>query len=456
MKREVDENGNIIIREVPRYDETRQWEPPSFYIHHPWSIDSYRVRLQAFLWQIEQYAPIIFASILLLFLASFAGLLIFSSWETEHDKFEKELAALAASSSQERSSEDWSAVSAVEESDNVNAVSERGSARRNPDGIGRMAAASIPRSMEDADRMADIPAPGSIMNVLSEPEGATVLVDFDSIGTTPARVRLGTGVYIVSVAFDEGDRRDSLIILEKPSSRTVTFSRDGSASNDDLIASRVANRVAASGMVMAGSFEAPTRVEAPTPVSDVESGPSTDRPAEPGNAEGANDSQDRVESARAAPATATASESTGELVVTSEPAGASVAIDGVVRGRTPLFLPDVTSGSYDVRVEMEGYESAAERVDVSPADRAVIRHDLEPLMGTLAVLVKPWGSIYINDALHVRNTDLRYTVALASGSHRIRVEHPTLGRRDVEVNVAPGEARDVVIDLTGTVSDASR
>lgn len=450
MKREVDENGNIIIRDVPRYDETRPWEPPSFYIHHPWSIDSYRVRFQAFLWQIEQYAPILFASILLLFFASFAGLLIFSSWETEHDKFEKELAVLAASSTQDRPSEDWSSVSAVEDSENRNADSERGSVRGNPDGFGRVTAASGPHSMEDADRLVDVSAPGSIMNVVSDPEGATVLVDFDSIATTPARVRLGQGVYVVSVAFDEDDRRDSLIILEKPSTRTVTFSRDGSTSSDDLIASSLDNSIAASGAVMAGSSEAPTSV------SDAESRPSTDRRTDSGSAEGVSDSQDRVESPGAEAATPAASASTGELVVTSEPAGASVSIDGVVRGSTPLFLPDVTAGSYDVRVEMEGYESEGERVNVSSADRAVIRHDLEPLMGTLAVLVKPWGSIYINDALHVRNTDLRYTVGLSSGSHTVRVEHPHLGRRDVEVNVAPGETRDIVIDLTGTVSDASR
>lgn len=450
MKREVDENGNVIIRDVPRYDETRQWEPPSFYIHHPWSFESYRARFQALLWQIEQHAPILFAAILLLFLTSFAGLLIFSSWETEHDKFEKELAVLSASSTQDRSSGDWSAVSAVEKSDNNDRISERGSDRRNRDDFGRVVGASGPNLMEDADRLVDISAPGSIMNVLSEPEGATVLVDFDSIGTTPAHVRLGRGVYVVSVAFDEDDQRDSLIILENPTSRTITFSREGSASNDDLIASSLDQRTAASGAVMAGTFEAPT------PVNDAASRPSTEQRTDSGSAEGVSNSRDRVESPRAEAATPAASTATGELAVTSEPAGAAVSIDGVVQGRTPLFLSDLTPGSYNVRVEMDGYESAAERVNVSSADRAEIRHDLEPLMGTLAVLVKPWGTIYINDELHVRNTDLRYTVGLASGPHRIRVEHPHLGRRDIEVNVAPGETRDVVIDLTGTVSDASR
>lgn len=46
----------------------------------------------------------------------------------------------------------------------------------------------------------------------------------------------------------------------------------------------------------------------------------------------------------------------GTLVVTSEPAGAEVSINGVSHGRTPLRIPGLAAGSRVVRLELPGYE----------------------------------------------------------------------------------------------------
>ena len=60
----------------------------------------------------------------------------------------------------------------------------------------------------------------------------------------------------------------------------------------------------------------------------------------------------------AAPRAATA----GRLVVTSNPAKASVTINGRWRGRTPLTIDPLRFGKYDVRVVQPGYEVAREQV----------------------------------------------------------------------------------------------
>ncbi|MGF1464957.1 MAG: protein kinase [Sandaracinaceae bacterium] len=46
---------------------------------------------------------------------------------------------------------------------------------------------------------------------------------------------------------------------------------------------------------------------------------------------------------------------TGSLSVTSDPPGATVWVDGEERGRTPLFVADVPTGSRVVRLERDGY-----------------------------------------------------------------------------------------------------
>ena len=78
----------------------------------------------------------------------------------------------------------------------------------------------------------------------------------------------------------------------------------------------------------------------------------------------------------AAPRAATA----GRLVVTSDPAKASVTINGRWRGRTPLTLDPLRFGNYDLRVVQPGYEVARERFALS-ADAAskTIDVDLRPV-----------------------------------------------------------------------------
>jgi hypothetical protein len=53
-----------------------------------------------------------------------------------------------------------------------------------------------------------------------------------------------------------------------------------------------------------------------------------------------------------------------ELVIASEPAGARVWVNGEDKGRTPARIPFVYYGTFDVRLEKEGYEAWAGEVPV--------------------------------------------------------------------------------------------
>jgi hypothetical protein len=68
--------------------------------------------------------------------------------------------------------------------------------------------------------------------------------------------------------------------------------------------------------------------------------------------------------------------------------------------------------------------------------------------GALSVLVRPWGSIYIDGRLKERNTDVRYSTPLKAGQYVLRVEHPTLGVREQVVEIRNGETQHLVLDLS--------
>ena len=76
--------------------------------------------------------------------------------------------------------------------------------------------------------------------------------------------------------------------------------------------------------------------------------------------------------------------------------------------------------------------------------------------GTLQVLAQPWGTIYIDGALHKRNTDVVYRTEVPAGTHEIRVVHPTFGTRTRQVTVRAGQSVMEVFDLTeGTTESGS-
>jgi hypothetical protein len=66
----------------------------------------------------------------------------------------------------------------------------------------------------------------------------------------------------------------------------------------------------------------------------------------------------------------------GSLVVESDPAGASVYVDGRLAGETPLTLPAVAAGVHRVRVVRLGYLENSRLVTVKPGARATLRAQL--------------------------------------------------------------------------------
>jgi hypothetical protein len=58
-------------------------------------------------------------------------------------------------------------------------------------------------------------------------------------------------------------------------------------------------------------------------------------------------------------------DTTGEIVVTSTPAGANIFLDNVFRGISPLTLADVPDGSHVVMVRMDGYTDQTQAVTVT-------------------------------------------------------------------------------------------
>lgn len=203
----------------------------------------------------------------------------------------------------------------------------------------------------------------------------------------------------------------------------------------------------------------------------------------------------------------TAPRISARLEVTSEPDGTLVYIDDTLDGITPYQNDEVVSGWHTVTLKKSGFTTAdtllfldperttalsftlarsdggpkadastvpasasggAERdqtaapSEPSPAatrtalaeDRAIVTPappptgtTASPSTGTLSVAVHPWGSVYIDGRLYVRDTDLRHTLDVAVGDHVVRAVHPVLGVQEWTVEVQADRQTSVVFDL---------
>ena len=133
----------------------------------------------------------------------------------------------------------------------------------------------------------------------------------------------------------------------------------------------------------------------------------------------------------AAPARAAETPAAGWLLVRTTPPGASVLVDGVDRGQTPLSLRDVAYGTHRVEIRTSGYEPETHDVSLSATTTvAAISAELLPEAGlppaprgrgSVFVDSRPAGArVLVNDAAVGLTPVL--VPDLAPGTHRLRIE----------------------------------
>jgi TonB family protein len=113
---------------------------------------------------------------------------------------------------------------------------------------------------------------------------------------------------------------------------------------------------------------------------------------------------------------------TGTIHIESQPPGASVTVNGEPKGVTPVDLPDVALGPYQVALELRGYAPASQMVTLTAgatrADVSVPLSRTAPLMGTADLVSNPAGALVQIDgsaAGQTPVTDRRLKV----GSHKV-------------------------------------
>lgn len=139
-----------------------------------------------------------------------------------------------------------------------------------------------------------------------------------------------------------------------------------------------------------------------------------------------------------------------ELAVSCNVDGATVEVDGVKVGKTPLVKPlRVASGSRVVGVVAPGYVPERRALSIAGGVRKALAFELEPLaskLGHLALETRVPAAEVLVDGARVGTTPLASPLALAPGQHRLELVRPGYRSARRTVRVSEGALGTLAID----------
>ncbi|MDX1430571.1 MAG: TonB family protein, partial [Rhodothermales bacterium] len=287
-----------------------------------------------------------------------------------------------------------------------------------------------------ADPMVD--ASTASLSIATFPPGARVYLNAELIGVTPFRgVSVEPGDYQVSVEKANFAAIDTFVTLN--SGRDFFFDL---SEEEGLITQETSAAETHQLMQVSDPVDVPQQS---TNEPQREERTRTDRTVER-SSDNAPDSPARS-SNRSTRSRRAAVPSYGALVVTSEPMGAVVMIDGEVVGETPATLAQVETGSITLKLEKDGFVPYETELNVVPSIQTPFHASLAPVTASLFVNATPGGDLYVDDVLVSRGIRPGHMELVPVGTRNVRIVNDSYGEYSQQVNVTPDNKASVSVDM---------
>jgi hypothetical protein len=111
----------------------------------------------------------------------------------------------------------------------------------------------------------------------------------------------------------------------------------------------------------------------------------------------------------------------GIIEVVTDPVGAGVMVNGIIRGNAPVVVSDVPKGRATVKLHMEGFKDEVRELAVNAGDRQTLSVVMEGLPGTLSLSSVPDGArFYINGEF--RGKSPLVIAGMKPGDYQVKAE----------------------------------
>ena len=145
---------------------------------------------------------------------------------------------------------------------------------------------------------------------------------------------------------------------------------------------------------------------------------------------------------------------TGSISVSSYPSGGNVYLDGTYKGTTPLTIPDLSIGSYVIKITKSGYNDIFKTATVSSGETATISTSLNTLTGSIYANSEPNGAgIYLDENYKGQTPQTIPNVPI--GEHTLKLSKDGYEEISHTITVASDQTTTFSKSLTGETGSIS-
>lgn len=127
----------------------------------------------------------------------------------------------------------------------------------------------------------------------------------------------------------------------------------------------------------------------------------------------------------------------GIVEIQTDPAGADVTVNGIARGTTPVTVSDIPKGRATVKLSMNGFKDESRELSINAGDRQVLSVLLQGLPGTLSLSSIPEGArFYVNGEYRGKTSVV--IPGLAPGDYLVRAELEGYGTETRRITIDNG------------------
>ncbi len=146
-------------------------------------------------------------------------------------------------------------------------------------------------------------------------------------------------------------------------------------------------------------------------------------------------------------ASTTALAEPAQLHVISDPAGATLSIDGTSRGTTPLTLLALKPGKHLLQVDKRDYNSIKETLVLGDGERTTREYKLQPITGLILIRSTPAGAEININGVH-RGVTPALVSDLPLGKYQADLSKPGFIAKSIEMDIDGRNPKQFDINLT--------